>query len=190
MSAGISKKLVTEGDSKINVIISLGGGRGEPGMGNSMTNDATTTTMSTSTISSRASPQKGKRKNNTVDEDSSLTGMMKNIVTMCASNSAMCASNTIPSSTAVANTKDDLMLENLPLTELFKLIEQHKLHLKFMEDNGMSSEEGKLEIINEIKDIFLIIKNRSGTKRSRSVDLLEDNEGMSSEVGKKRGVSK
>jgi len=83
----------------------------------------------------------------------------------------MCESNTIPSGAIVVNTKDDLLLENLPQKELFKLIGQHKLHIKFMEENGMCTEEGKAEIIKEIQDIFLIIKNCSCTKRNRSVDF-------------------
>jgi len=78
---------------------------------NSLNDDATTTTTLTSIISTRASPKKGKRKKDAVG---SLTDTMKNIVTMCASNSVMCVSNTIPSGVAVANTKDDLLSENHP----------------------------------------------------------------------------
>ena len=68
---------------------------------------------------------------------------------------------------AVRN-NSDLLLENFPLTELFTLIEQHKLHLKFLEDTNLCSEMEKTEIISDIKVNFKIIKGRSGMKMMRS----------------------
>lgn len=90
---------------------------------------------------------------------------------------------------------DDLILENLHLTKLFKLVEQHKLHINIIEENRILSAEGKKEISNAIEDIFLVIKNQSGTIRVYSLNLLasDDDDNLnvtSSKKGRKRGGSK
>ena len=46
------------------------------------------------------------------------------------------------------------------MNDLYALIEQHKLHLKFLQNN-MCSEDDKIEIVDEMKRIFGIVKGRS-----------------------------
>ena len=52
-------------------------------------------------------------------------------------------------------------IQALPLAQLYALMDQHKSHLKFLQDNGMCSENDKNEIVSEVKKIYNIIVRRS-----------------------------
>ena len=137
-------------------------GTGEPGMGD----DMTAITVSSGSIGSASKKKKSRVKNRKDSNELDVEGMMKSAVAMCESNTG---GGTMVKGVAVAaRNHSDLLLENLPLAELFALIEQHKLHLNFLEDNNLRSEMEKTEIISDIKGIFKIIKGRSGVKRVRS----------------------
>ena len=140
-------------------------GNGEPGMGD----DTTAVTFSSGSVASASVKTKASWKNRKHSNDLAVEGMMKSVVAMCESNTG---GGTMAKGVAVARNNSNLLLENLPLAELFALIEQHKLHLKFLEDTNSCSEIEKSEIISDIKGIFKLIKDRSGVKRVRSDDNL------------------
>ena len=52
-------------------------------------------------------------------------------------------------------------IESLPLVQLYNLMDQHKNHLKFLQENGMCSEKEKSDIVDEVKKIYNIIVRRS-----------------------------
>ena len=76
------------------------------------------------------------------------------------------------------------MDEDLPRSDIFGLINQHKLHLAFLKENDMCSEEDKMEIVSTVKRLFGIINNQS-----RKRDLNETMEEDILAVGNKRKVS-
>ena len=87
-----------------------------------------------------------------------VEGMMKSVVAMCESNTGGC---NLMKGMAVARNNLDLLLENLPLAELFTLIEQHKVRFKFLEDSNFCLNAENTEIILKIKWIFTLNKCRS-----------------------------
>ena len=52
-------------------------------------------------------------------------------------------------------------MEHLPLKDLYTLIEQHKLHLSFLKDNNMCSNEKHDLIGRKIEELFEIIAERT-----------------------------
>jgi len=54
-------------------------------------------------------------------------------------------------------------IEDLSLNELFQQMDNHKNHLKFLQENQMCSNEEKEEIIKTIKDIYTLISKRTKT---------------------------
>ena len=55
----------------------------------------------------------------------------------------------------------DYFVENLSMDDLYKLIEQHKLHLEFLTSNNMCTEVKKDNIVAKIEDVFEIISQRT-----------------------------
>ena len=56
--------------------------------------------------------------------------------------------------------KAEIMNTYLPRKDLFALIEQHKMHLKFVKENDICSEEEKIEIVARLKRLFEIMNGR------------------------------
>ena len=50
------------------------------------------------------------------------------------------------------------------LQEVHDLIEQHKLHLKFLQDNNNCDSIEKGEVIKCIEDVFEVSRSRTGSK--------------------------
>ena len=48
-------------------------------------------------------------------------------------------------------------IDDLSLNELFQQMDNHKNHLKFLQDNQMCSNEEKEQIVKTIKDIYALI---------------------------------
>ena len=61
----------------------------------------------------------------------------------------------------------DVLDEDLPRSDLFELINQHKLHLQLLKENDMCTDEEKLEIVNEFKRLFSIINDRSRNNKRK-----------------------
>ena len=61
----------------------------------------------------------------------------------------------------------DVLDEDLPRSDLFELIHQNKLHLQFLKENDMYTDEEKLEIVNEVKRLFSIINDRSRNNKRK-----------------------
>ena len=55
-----------------------------------------------------------------------------------------------------------MIIEDLPIKDLYTMREQHKLHIKFLKDNNILSDDKKTDIIQKIEYIFSIIEDRSG----------------------------
>ena len=58
-----------------------------------------------------------------------------------------------------------VMIENLLMTDLYTIIEHHKLHIQFLKDNDMLFDDKKSSIIDKIKNIFKTIESRSGERK-------------------------
>ena len=112
-------------------------GRGEPGMNSSST---------LSTLSSTSTPDK-KRK--AVEESSkNVTECMKTFINMCNH-----------------NTKADVSsnkVEDMSVDQLYKLMEQQKLHLKFLKEMDDLTEDEKSSIMKTIKEINHLIVRKTG----------------------------
>ena len=52
-------------------------------------------------------------------------------------------------------------MENLPLDDLYKMLQQHKLHMKFLKDNDMMTDDRKLKIVEKVEYISHIIEGSS-----------------------------
>ena len=75
--------------------------------------------------------------------------------------------NPKPKDLEPTNTPASTRIEDLSLNELFEQMDNHKNHLKFLQDNSMCSPEEKEEIVTTIKEIYTIISSR--TKSNKSV---------------------
>ena len=113
-------------------------------------------------VKTSASTRKRKYKKKTLpvkndDESSSISSALKGVLSKLDS---ITASTTTPHS--------EQKLEARPLKDLYELMEQHKGHLKFLQEHDMCSENEKTEIINHVKDIYSVISKRSKTNKAVS----------------------
>lgn len=53
------------------------------------------------------------------------------------------------------------IIKDLSLNKLFEQMDNHKSHLKFLQENETCSPEEKKEILSTIKEIYLLISNRT-----------------------------
>ena len=60
----------------------------------------------------------------------------------------------------------DLLVDNQPMLELFYLLKQHRINLKFSQENNICSDVKKASIISDIQGIFDSISKRSYIKIS------------------------
>lgn len=58
-----------------------------------------------------------------------------------------------------------VMIRNLPLDELYAMINQHKLHMRFLKENSILSDGKKEGIVEKINHIFKSIEGRSLGKK-------------------------
>ena len=58
------------------------------------------------------------------------------------------------------NNEGEIMTEDLPIKCVFTLIEQYKLHLKFLQKNDMCSEEVNIEIVCKVNIVVGISNGR------------------------------
>lgn len=117
----------------------------------------------TSTPSPSAKCRKKKRKptksNNVIEEDrDDLRGAIKAVLKM---------QNAV-STTTSQKRSTETKLEDLPLNDLFDRMNQHKDHLKFLQENDMCSQEEKEEIVQRVKEIYKVISCRSKSNKSLS----------------------
>ena len=59
-------------------------------------------------------------------------------------------------------------LEDLPLQDLFDRMDQHKGHLKLLQENDMCSQEEKEEIMEMVKEIYNVTTCRSKSNKPMS----------------------
>ena len=59
------------------------------------------------------------------------------------------------------------MIKDLPMKDLYAMIEQHKLHIKFLKDNDILPDDKKTDIIQKIEYVFSIIEGRSGERKRK-----------------------
>ena len=73
----------------------------------------------------------------------------------------------------VINKESHIMLiENLPLADLYTMIQQHKLHMEFLKYNDMLSGEKKTKIAEIFDFTFEIIEGRSTEKVETGVQTI------------------
>ena len=63
----------------------------------------------------------------------------------------------------------DYLVDSLSMDDLYKLIEQHKLHLLFLKDNDLCSDKKKDEIVEKIEGVFDIISKRTNKSIKKPV---------------------
>ena len=114
---------------------------------------------STSTQSSNRKRKYKKKQSPLKDDDESscISSAVKGVLSILDSKTA---STTTP--------HGEHELEERPLKELYELMEQHKGHLKFLQENDMCNANDKIEIINHVKDIYSVISKRSKANKEVS----------------------
>ena len=63
----------------------------------------------------------------------------------------------------------DYLVDSLSMDDLYKLIEQHKLHLLFLKDNDLCTDIKKKEIVDRIEGVFDIIMKRTNKSLKKPV---------------------
>ena len=60
------------------------------------------------------------------------------------------------------------LVDNLSMDDLYKLIEQHKLHLLFLKYNYLCSDKKRDDIIGKFEGVFEIISERTNYSLGKS----------------------
>ena len=55
------------------------------------------------------------------------------------------------------------------MNDLYIMIEQHNLHMKFLKEHGMLTKEKSNFIIGKVSDVFELIEGRSEKKREKTI---------------------
>jgi len=63
----------------------------------------------------------------------------------------------------------DYLVDNLSMDDLYKLIEQHKLHLLFLKDNDLCTDIKQNQIVEKIEGVFDIISKRTNKSIKKPV---------------------
>ena len=96
--------------------------------------------------------------------DSVIGRTMKSVVDLC---------EVITKGNKVAEkptpTASDYLVDNLSMDDLYKLIEQHKLHLLFLKENDLCSDEKRDGIVEKIEGVFEIISTRTNNVGKKKV---------------------
>ena len=117
-----------------------------------------------------ASPQRKKakkRKNAGTELDGfdDLSTMMSSVVKTCKHLTTVSPATKSPSTTVSNHT---VAIEDLPLDDLYKLIEQYRKHLDFLKEVNMCDTEKTKSIVDKCESVFNIINSRTATKSTQS----------------------
>ena len=82
---------------------------------------------------------------------------MKSVIDMCKENKKV-ENPSVEES--IERESSIVMIENLPLDELYAMINQHKLRMGFLKENDILSDGKKESIIEKIENIFKVIERR------------------------------
>ena len=63
----------------------------------------------------------------------------------------------------------DYCVDNLSMDDLYKLIEEHKLHLLFLREDHLCSDEKRDDIVGKIEGVFEIITNRANKPTKKPI---------------------
>ena len=137
-------------------------GTGEPGMYDP-TDTSVITNVDSISISS-TSPKKGENKRRYEDVDSVMGKTMKSVVDVCE---VILKGNNVVDKPAPK--PSDYLVDSMSMDDLYKLIEQHKLHLLFLKDNDLCSDNKKDEIVEKIESVFDIISKRTNKSIKKPV---------------------
>ena len=137
-------------------------GSGEPGMCDPQEETDTGNPEANSTSS--ASPKRVKKKRGFEDVETAIGNTMNRMTDLC---------DTMLQGTQVKVKRvpkpSDYIVDNLSMDDLYKLIEQHKLHLLFLKENDLCSDAKKKEIVEKIEGVFDIISNRTNNSNNNLV---------------------
>ena len=140
-------------------------GMGEGGMIND-TDDGTS--------SSSGSPLKRRvRKHAKESHPEGIAAVIKSVIDLCNDNSKSVEKNSTGKAGLVKDVCAVVLTENLPLTDLYIMIDQHKSHMNFLKEHDMLTDTKKSEIVGKISHVFEIIEGRSERKR-KSLDVIND----------------
>ena len=90
-----------------------------------------------------------------------LLTMMSSVVNTCKQLTTVSPATKSPTSNVSNRT---VPIEDLPLDDLYKLIEQHRKHLDFLKENDMCDTEKTKSIVNKCEMVFDIINSRTSTQ--------------------------
>ena len=62
-----------------------------------------------------------------------------------------------------------MLIENLPLDELYRMIQEYKFHTEFLKDNEMLTDDMKQKIVENIEYIFQIIEGPSSKSNRKRI---------------------
>ena len=140
-------------------------GTGEPGMYDPTDMSVITNVDLVSTSSpSRASPMKGEKKRVYDNVDSAMSKTIQLVVDLCE---VMSKGNQVTENSAPK--ANDYLVDNLSMDDLYKLIEQHTLHLLFLKENNLCSDEKRDGIVGKIEGVFEIISKRTNKSEKKPV---------------------
>ena len=122
-----------------------------------VTNCGSSMTQSNPPFVSR-SPQRvnSASKKRLIDGEIKLGDTMKSVIDMC---SQVAKGVTVAEKPAAK--PSDYFVENLSMDDLYKLIEQHKLHLKCLTSNNMCTKVKRDNVVAKIEGVFEIISQRT-----------------------------
>ena len=113
-----------------------------------------------------ASPQrkKGKKRKNArteLDGFDDLSTMMSSVVDTCKQLTTVSPATKSPSTNVSNHT---VVIEELPLDDLYKLIDQYRKHLDFLKEVNMCDAEKTKSIVDKCEMVFNIINGRTATE--------------------------
>jgi len=138
-------------------------GNGEPGM-NKAQESSSQINMDSNSVSSTMSPKRGKKKRGYEDVELVMGKTMNRVVDLCEVMSKGNVGDDKPSPKP-----SDYLVDNLSMDDLYKLIEQHKLHLSFLKENDLCTDLKKTEIVEKIEGVFDIIMKRTNKSLKKPV---------------------
>ena len=127
-------------------------GDGEPGM----------TSSSCATKSSSKGNKRGSRKRTSDDAQNEMKDVLNTVLKLCGSSEASRTNSvsSVSNTSNVTNNNKSKSLEDMSLDELYKLMDQYKEHLKFLEQFNRSNETKKENLLQKIESIFEIIDKK------------------------------
>ena len=139
-------------------------GSGEPGMYDPTDNTSVITNGDSISVSSPVRGRKGKNKRGIDSVDLVMGNTMKSVVDLCE---VLAKGNKVAEKSTPK--PSDYYVDNLTMDDLYKLIEQHKLHLLFLKENNLCSDDKRDGIIEKIEGVFEIISRRTNNVGKKKV---------------------